>query len=99
MLTTNKSISEKTTIFEKKLLDLLVFFKISTLPSNCKKQPKEKRKVTFINSLFCSEAVPNAACVQLIILRKEMAPVALTEGPFLFLFRFDVIFPVRFWSR
>ncbi len=99
MLTTNKSIAEKPTIFEKKLLDLLVFFKISTLPSNCKKQPKEKSKVIFINSLFCSEAVPNAACVQLIILRKEMAPVALTEGPFLFLFRFDVIFPVRFWSR
>ncbi|EPH84391.1 hypothetical protein D927_00625 [Enterococcus faecalis 02-MB-BW-10] len=42
MLTTNKSIAEKPTIFEKKLLDLLVFFKISTLPSNCKKQPKEK---------------------------------------------------------
>lgn len=47
MLTTNKSIAEKPTIFEKNLLDLFGFFKISTLPSNCKEQLKEKRKVTF----------------------------------------------------
>lgn len=88
MLTTNKSIAEKPTIFEKKLLDLLVFFKISTLPSNCKKQPKEKSKVIFINSLFYSEAVPNAACVQLIILRKEMAPRRFDGGPISFLISF-----------
>ncbi|EGG58296.1 hypothetical protein HMPREF9520_01360 [Enterococcus faecalis TX1467] len=77
MLTTNKSIAEKPTIFEKKLLDLLVFFKISTLPSNCKKQPKEKSKVIFINSLFCSEAVPNAACGSTDYPKKRNGPPSL----------------------
>ncbi len=87
MLTTNKSIAENND-FENELLDLFGFFKISTLPSNCKEQLKEKRKVTFINSLFYSEAVPNAACVQLIILRKEMAPRRFDGGPISFLISF-----------
>ena len=44
MLTTNKSIAENQR-FLKKLLDLFGFFKISTLPSNCKEQLKEKEKL------------------------------------------------------
>ena len=44
MLTTNKSIAEKPTIL-KKAARPVWFFKISTLPSNCKEQLKEKEKL------------------------------------------------------
>ena len=44
MLTTNKSIAEKPTIFEKAARPV-GFFKISTLPSNCKNSQKKKEKL------------------------------------------------------
>ena len=80
MLTTNKSIAENQR-FLKKLLELFGFFKISTLPSNCKNSQRKKLSLLY-QLAFCSEAVPNVACVQLIILRRN-GPVALTEGLFL----------------
>ena len=59
MLTTNKSIAEKPTIFEKAARPV-GFFKISTLPSNCKNSQKKKKSYLY-QLAFCSEAVPNVA--------------------------------------
>ena len=78
MLTTNKKYSRKPTIFEKAARPVW-FFKISTLPSNCKEQLKEKKSYLY-QLAFYSEAVPNAACVQLIILRRN-GPRRFDGGP------------------